>query len=80
MSEDANAQFVNKYIQVLRSKFDTLQSDVLNMEVQNIFLRESLLEKDEKIRELDASIYKLEHATQKKETKSDQVKGEKVGG
>ena len=41
MSEDLNAQFVNKYIQILKTKFDELQNELLNAEVQNSFFRET---------------------------------------
>ena len=60
MSEDLNAQFVNKYIQILKTKFDGLQNELLNAEVQNSFFRETLTEKDVEIKTLSEKLEQLE--------------------
>jgi len=74
MSEDANTQFVNKYIQILKSKFDGLQNELLNMEVQNAFLRASLAERNDQILALSE---KLESSTVKKTTRASKPQQEK---
>ena len=59
MSDDQNAKFVNKYIQVLKGKYDNLNNDMLNMEVQVSFLREAIEEKDKQIVQLVEEFEKL---------------------
>lgn len=59
MSDDPNTRYVNKYIQVLKGKYDNLNNDMLNMEVQVSFLREAVEEKDQQILQLNEEIEKL---------------------
>ena len=59
MSDDQNARYVNKYIQVLKGKCDSLNNDMLNMEVQFSFLREAVEERDQQILQLTEEIEKL---------------------
>lgn len=42
MADDGNNAFVNKYIQVLKNKYDQQSSDLINLEAQIIMLRESI--------------------------------------
>jgi len=79
MSEDLNAQFVNKYIQILKTKFDGLQNELLNAEVQNSFFRETLIEKDVEIKTLSEKLEQLESLISEKTervSKSRKEKGE----
>jgi len=79
MSEDLNAQFVNKYIQILKAKFDGLQNELLNAEVQNSFFRETLTEKDVEIKTLSEKLEQLESLISEKTervSKSRKEKGE----
>ena len=79
MSEDLNAQFVNKYIQILKTKFDGLQNELLNAEVQNSFFRETLSEKDVEIKMLSEKLAQLESLMSEKTnrvSKSRKEKGE----
>jgi hypothetical protein len=42
MADDGNNAFVNKYIQVLKNKYDQQSSDLINLEAQIIMLKESI--------------------------------------
>ena len=76
MSEDLNAQFVNKYIQILKTKFDGLQNELLNAEVQNSFFRETLTEKDVEIKMLSEKLESLISEKTERVSKSRKEKGE----
>ena len=76
MSEDLNAQFVNKYIQILKTKFDELQNELLNAEVQNSFFRETLTEKDVEIKMLSEKLESLISEKTERVSKSRKEKGE----
>jgi len=42
MSDDVNKNFVNKYIQVLKNKYDQQTNDLISVEAQLIMLKENV--------------------------------------
>lgn len=82
MSDDPNTRYVNKYIQVLKGKYDNLNNDMLNMEVQVSFLREAIEEKDKEILQLNEEIEKLKKQKKpsSRSTKTESVQEEEPSG
>ena len=81
MSDDPNARYVNKYIRVLKEKYDNLNNDILNMEVSMSFLREAVEEKDKEIVQLREEVEKLKKQKKpsSRSTKTEPVKEETTG-
>ena len=59
MSDDANKNFVNKYIQVLKNKYDQQTSDLISIEAQMIILRENVEILSQENEALKAEVEKL---------------------
>ena len=63
----------------MKTKFDGLQNELLNAEVQNSFFRETLIEKDVEIKTLSEKLEQLESLISEKTervSKSRKEKGE----
>ena len=65
MSDTTN--FYNKYVQVLKTRFDNAMNDVIHLETQLILAKEELENQKAHIESLES---KLEKETAKNETKS----------
>lgn len=75
MSEDVNTKFINKYVQVLKSKYDSVTSDLINMEVQLHLIRESYAEQEAIVQRLTEENEKLK-SEKTKTTRSTKTKEE----
>lgn len=75
MSEDVNTKFINKYVQVLKSKYDAMTSDLINMEVQLHLIRESYAEQESIVQKLTEENEKLK-SEKTKTTRSTKTKEE----
>jgi len=68
---DMNMEFYNKYVQVLKGRYDSLQGDLINMEAQLILVKEALAEKTQEAEDMAAEIEKLSKGKSKKVTGTD---------
>lgn len=68
---DMNMEFYNKYVQVLKGRYDSLQGDLINMEAQLILVKEALAEKTQEAEDMAAEIEKLSKGKNKKVTGTD---------
>jgi len=68
---DMNMEFYNKYVQVLKGRYDSLQGDLINMEAQLILVKEALAEKTQEAENMAAEIEKLSKSKSKKVTGTD---------
>ena len=68
---DMNMEFYNKYVQVLKGRYDSLQGDLINMEAQLILVKEALAEKTTEAEVMAAEIQKLNKSKSKKATGTD---------
>ena len=66
-----NMEFYNKYVQVLKGRYDSLQGDLINMEAQLILVKEALAEKTQEAENMAAEIEKLSKSKSKKVTGTD---------
>ena len=63
--------FFNTYLKVLKSKFDRVTADTINLEAQLILANEQIEEQKREIESLQKSINKLEKSTSHKKTAED---------
>ena len=60
MSENANEKFVNKYIRVLKTRYDALMNDIINLETQFNLLKDVNEEQTLVIQKLNEKVSILE--------------------
>lgn len=63
-----NTAFYNKYVQVLKARFDNLNNDVIHLETQLILAKEELDKKIEQVNVLQSEIEKLKKKTTRTKT------------
>jgi len=70
MSEDINVNYVNKYVNVVKTRHDKLMSDLISMEVNYAMIKESLDEHHALVQQQNEKIAELEAKLSKKTSRS----------
>jgi hypothetical protein len=73
---DANVDFYNKYLSVLKTKYNNLINDMIHLETQNLLLNDVVQSNLKQIEELKSEISKLSESnnkTKKSSTKTEMV-------
>lgn len=60
-----NEKYVNKYLQVLKSRHDGMLNDMINLETQYNLMKEILEENQATIQQLNAKVVELEEKLKK---------------
>jgi hypothetical protein len=73
---DANVDFYNKYLSVLKTKYNNLINDMIHLETQNLLLNDVVQSNLKQIEELKSEISKLSESnnkTKKSSTKTEMI-------
>jgi hypothetical protein len=62
---DANVDFYNKYLSVLKTKYNNLINDMIHLETQNLLLNDVVQSNLKQIEELKSEISKLSESNNK---------------
>lgn len=70
MADDVNMNYVNKYVNVVKTRHDALANEVITLQVNSEMLKESLDEHVALVTQLKAKIEELEAQLSKKTSRS----------
>ena len=70
MADDLNMNYVNKYVNVVKTRHDALVNEVITLQVNSEMLKESLDEHVALVTQLNAKIEELEAKLSKKTSRS----------
>lgn len=74
MADDVNMNYVNKYVNVVKTRHDALVNEVITLQVNSEMLKESLDEHVALVTQLNAKIEELEAKLSKKTSRSTTTK------